>query len=127
LLNIFQITSSTQFRTVENRGSRCYYHGAGHSWIRSRAGSVLKSNNHFVVRATGPAIGFFMMMMLGECFRSYTCVADSTGPFDFSSQANGNTLLTSQRRLPGVGVWIKTTGYATNPKYPSNTFKNYSG
>lgn len=90
---------------------------------------VLKSNNHFGIKCKSTWKGESVSHdddARGECFRKYTCSADSYR--DHSDFLKGNTRYATLFKLDplnysGWAYGLKKAGYATNPKYPQIIIK----
>jgi len=90
---------------------------------------ALKSNNHFGIKCksnwTGDRV-FHDDDSMGECFRSYTCVADSYRDHsDFLKSGKRYSFLfdLNPQDYHAWAYGLKQAGYATNPKYPQILLK----
>lgn len=85
---------------------------------------ALKSNNHFGIKCKSDWTGdrvFHDDDESGECFRAYSCVADSYHDHsDFLKAGKRYGFLFNLRPddYKGWANGLKQAGYATNPKYP---------
>lgn len=89
-----------------------------------------RSNNHFGIKCKSSWTGDSVKHdddAKGECFRAYSCAADSYR--DHSDFLKSNTRYSSLFQLDpsdyrGWAYGLKKAGYATNPRYPDILIKN---
>jgi hypothetical protein len=85
---------------------------------------ALKSNNHFGIKCKATWTGdkvYHDDDESGECFRAYSCVADSYrdhSDFIKSGKRYGFLFSLDPQDYAGWASGLKQAGYATNPKYP---------
>ncbi len=93
----------------------------------SAAGSSLlvqQSNNHFGIKCKAGWLGSSVLHdddAKGECFRAYTCPADSYKDHSDFLKANKRYAFLFENDPLDYEAWakgLKQAGYATNPRYP---------